>query len=679
MRKAIIPFVLLVCLMLTPSLALFQSSSPVLTVYGASQGSSLVSKDVYGPLIFKDQISSSLLFITIPDGWDVTSLSMNFSDIRAPNTTLRLEEETFKGSNTKIYRAMSFKLPEGQKAYLTSVSLYLLHFPLKAPSLGQTIEVNVSIYNATYDSTHNAPCPDTSLANQVFPFPELTGPVGWKQFVFSSPIELNPQVVGTYDNTYFIVVRNGTMPASEMFQLFWLYAPDNGTTNKDMGYAYNSTDTVDWNPEIYNNGTDDFFVDYCLKVGLSIGSGPDGETPFPTEIGMKVNGTSVENISEGGEGYLNLSQSLNISENIAVLNVSSSWVSPINYGVTVYVYGVNVAGRLYAQNIRSLILLFYSYSYTRDNQSRFLLLLGVIALGAVLTGGYGGRTAYKRWKVPLNALGSLENIMVDHSPSGTLIWAYDFISMEQDVALVSGFMSAVKSFLEEMQKGGLKRLGTEFGTFIREDGKILTVTCVTSDIGLDEELWIRGKLHQFLSEIEERYWKQLEDWKGDISQFKEPFAGTISSLINLEKAREQQIKKITRLRKNRVKLQAKLNKLGSKLEQLKSEYESGELSYESYLIKKIKLEAKLDKVQKDYVYTNLFLSKVPPELAKKTPKAKLKKIENVRKKFLEIKTRINELKDKEAAGTLTSEDLKEKEKLEKELSKLIKKLEELQE
>ncbi|MHA1579161.1 MAG: hypothetical protein ACTSUQ_06000 [Candidatus Freyarchaeota archaeon] len=84
-------------------------------------------------------------------------------------------------------------------------------------------------------------------------------------------------------------------------------------------------------------------------------------------------------------------------------------------------------------------------------------------------------------------------------------------------------------------------------------------------------------------------------------------------------------------------------------------------------------------MQKDYVYANLFLSKVPPELAEeKVSKAKLKKIESIRKRFLEIRTRINELKNKEATGTLTSEDLKEKDRLEKELTKLIKKLEELQ-
>ncbi|MHA1210577.1 MAG: hypothetical protein ACTSRF_15330, partial [Candidatus Freyarchaeota archaeon] len=63
--------------------------------------------------------------------------------------------------------------------------------------------------------------------------------------------------------------------------------------------------------------------------------------------------------------------------------------------------------------------------------------------------------------------------------------------MQQDIALVSGFMTAIKSFLEEMKIGGLKRLGTEFGTFIREESELLTCTCITGEIGLDEELWIR--------------------------------------------------------------------------------------------------------------------------------------------------------------------------------------------
>ncbi len=684
MRKAVLPIILLVCLMIMVScLVLVQSNSSIPIAYGALQSSSLSSKDVYGPLIYKDQVSSSPLFVTIPNGWEVTSLSMSFSGIKAPNTTFTLEEEPFKGYKTNISRAMSFQLPEGQKAYLYGISLYLLHFPLESPPPGKKIKINVSLYNATHNPSLDAPYPDKLLNSTIVYFPVVTGPVGWKEFRFSSSVALGPQEANTYKNTYFVVVRNETMPYKFGFQyrLYWFFAPDNGTENKDKGYAYHYNEiSGSWDLEKYNDSGIEYYVDYCLRVKLSVNNESDyWEVPFPTEIAMSVNGTSVENCSARGEGFLNLSQNLNTSENPLTLNISSRWVSPINYGVTIYVYGVDVASMLYAQTIRNLTAFFYFYNYTKDAHDKFLILLGIIALGAVLTGGYGGRVAYKRRKVPLNALGSLENIMVDHNPSGTLIWAYDFISMEQDLALVSGFMSAVKSFLEEMQKGGLKRLGTEFGTFIREEGKILTATCVTSDIGLDEELWIRGKLHQFLLEVEEKHWEQLEDWKGDVSQFRESFAGTLSSVIDLEKAREQQIKKISRLKKDRVKLQSKLNKLGSKLEQLKSKYESGELSYENYIVKRVKLEAKYDEVQKDYVYANLFLSKVPPELAEeKVSKAKLKKIESIRKRFLEIRTRINELKTKEATGTLTSEDLKEKDRLEKELTKLIKKLEELQ-
>jgi DNA repair exonuclease SbcCD ATPase subunit len=239
-------------------------------------------------------------------------------------------------------------------------------------------------------------------------------------------------------------------------------------------------------------------------------------------------------------------------------------------------------------------------------------------------------------------------------------------------------MSAIKSFLEEMKIGGLKRLSTEFGTFIREESQLLTATCITSDIGLNEELWIRGKLHEFLIKIEQNHYEQLKEWKGDVAQFRESFPAILGSLINLEKVQSLQRQKIEKLARNKDKLQDKVNKYGAKLEELKSRYDSGELDFKKYIVERYRTEAKYDKVQKEYLYAGLFLSRVPALLEAKPLKTKeVEKMEKIQNRFLEIRKEIEELRKKELEGSITSQDLERKESLQKELNTLMEKLDKL--
>ena len=216
---------------------------------------------------------------------------------------------------------------------------------------------------------------------------------------------------------------------------------------------------------------------------------------------------------------------------------------------------------------------------------------------------------------------------------------------------------------------------TEFGTFIREESQLLTTTCITSDIGLNEELWIRGKLHEFLIKIEQSHYEQLRDWKGDVAQFRESFPAILASLINLEKVQSLQRQKIEKLARNKNKLQENVNKYGAKLEELKSKYDSGELDFKKYIVERYRTEAKYDKVQKEYLYAGLFLSRTPASLEAKTMKTKeVEKMEKIQNQFLELRKEIEELRKKELEGSITSQDLERKEKLQKELMTLMGKL-----
>ncbi|MGQ9721309.1 MAG: hypothetical protein ACUVXA_08310 [Candidatus Jordarchaeum sp.] len=634
------------------------------------------SKDVHGPIILQNQISTNPIQIPIPSGWAINSINMSFSNIIAPNTTITMEHEPVKAYELNYTRAMSFQLPENQTAYLWNISIYRLQINQLAIT-----NVNVSLYNSVYNDTTKLPEPGTLLNTSLqIVSGDLT--IGWHKFTLSTPWELNPEANTDprVNNTFFIAIK--IIPFLNDHRIFWFFAPDEGDEAgtepafyEDLGFAYNSTDSgdpVNWNLEKLN----DYTVDYCLKVDVSVNDTVGYyETPLPSEVNMKVNGTVVENVSRG-VGACNLTQNLNISGNFAILNVSTTWVYPegLKFDVTIYLSYVNV----YLIMLTRSLTAFTFYTIIKENQNQLFMLMGFIALGAVIAGGYGGRSAYKRRKIPLNALKSMENILIDHKPTGTMIWSFDFISMQQDVALVSGFITAIKSFLEEMKVGGLKRLGTDFGTFIREESQLLTATCITSDIGLDEELWIRSKLHEFLIKVEQEHWNQLEGWKGDLTPFKESLPSILASLINLEKAQKLQRQKIDKLTKNKDKLQKKVNKYGAKLEELKSRYDSGEIDFKKYIFERYKTEAKYDKVQKDYLYASLFVSRVSPPMEAKPAKPKdVEKMENIQNRFLEIRREIEALRRKELVGSITSQDLERREKLQKELMALIEKLDKL--
>ncbi|MEM3562489.1 MAG: hypothetical protein QXR19_04630 [Candidatus Jordarchaeaceae archaeon] len=305
----------------------------------------------------------------------------------------------------------------------------------------------------------------------------------------------------------------------------------------------------------------------------------------------------------------------------------------------------------------------------------FYLLIGAL-MGSVVVAGVAADRMRRRRLVPLRALASLENIIVDHIATGATLWSFDFLKMEQDVTLVSGFMSAVKSFMGEMQKGGLRKLETELGTFIREDGDFLTATCITCGNTSQEEEWIRRKLRRFLAEAETQHMDLLQDWRGDVQPFRDSLPLILASVIDLDKAEKLLRERISKLQKSKEKLQTELNRLGSQLEDLAKQAEAGKISESKFEAAKAKIEPKYDEVQKEYIHTSLCLSRVPPKLEAKPEVAK--EVEKIQDRFLKIRMEIEGLRRKELDGTITQQDIKHRDKLRKELLKLIEKLDKLQ-
>ncbi|MFB0561364.1 MAG: hypothetical protein ACETWM_09155, partial [Candidatus Lokiarchaeia archaeon] len=311
---------------------------------------------------------------------------------------------------------------------------------------------------------------------------------------------------------------------------------------------------------------------------------------------------------------------------------------------------------------------------TQQSQNFMLYILLGAVIGSVVVAAVATDRVRKRRAVPVKALSSLENIIVDHIATGATLWTFDFLRMEHDVALVSGFMSAVKSFMDEMQKGGLRKLETELGTFIREDGDLLTATGITCGNTPPEENWIRRRLRSFLSVAEQQHWDELQDWRGDLTTFRASFPVILASVIDLDKTEKYQRARVSDMQKDKERLRVELNKLGAQLESLNKQFESGKISETEFEAKKAKVEPDYDRVQKDYIHASLCLSRVPPKLeAKPTPEA-TKEMEKIQERFLKIRMEIEGLRRKELDGTISSKDIKRRDKLQKELVKLIEKL-----
>ncbi|WXG39386.1 MAG: hypothetical protein WED07_00895 [Candidatus Freyarchaeum deiterrae] len=689
MRSRKTQIAIILCLLLLPLIGLTASavlssgSTNYFSIFvssgGNTGGSGLLAKDVTEFSRLSDTHYG--LQWSPPPGWAVSNVNITLSNITAPTYERVIEDYADQAvpliqyNYTNPFQSlilagiMSFNLTPGEPVYFNKLSLLLV----KAP-FNESAYVDIAIYNATYNSSLNWVVPDQPLwtvSNQSL----IGDTLEFKNFsLTASPdqyLVLDPHLNQTYDNanndTYFIVAWQdlSTIPKAS---IYWFYAND--TSHGDNGYAYWASFNIFGqlvgitNRDPYYNDT----FDLCSKLYFNpnnVTAGP----PLPSDVGLEINGTSVNNIGPGSGWW---STSGNLSGNSLFFNVSTDWNSPVSYNATFSVTYQDVALAALTQTFVAMSFLYAN----SDNQSRSNDYLLLFALGSVAVAGAGGYTGNKRRTIPRNALRSLEHIIVDHNSTGVLIWTFDFVSMEQDVALVSGFMSAIKSFLEEMKVGGLKRLSTEFGTFIREESQLLTATCITSDIGLNEELWIRGKLHSFLTQVEQMHRQQLEGWKGDVGQFRESFPSVLGSVIDLDRVNELHKQKVVSLSRKKKELQGELNKYGAQLEEMKANHDSGKLSDEEYTIKRLKTEFKYDQVQKDYIYASLFLSKAPTETAV-TPKA-AQELEEIQKRFMEIRLEIDELRKKEVDGTITQEDRVNNEKLQKELMRLVDRLDKIQ-
>jgi hypothetical protein len=278
---------------------------------------------------------------------------------------------------------------------------------------------------------------------------------------------------------------------------------------------------------------------------------------------------------------------------------------------------------------------------------------------------------------PKIILSNLDNIIVEHKSSGKVIWTYSFLTRGRSVILPPGFIAMIKFFQKEMQKAGLGRFEKSIlGTFIKEDGEHLSVTCISGNRRYAEpaeEKWIYDRMSEFISLIEKELNRESNLSRGNITEsntIKRRLPELLGSIINLQYAENKEQIRFYMLRKRRLRLKEKLETTNKNLKELSERLEKGKIDHPKYEERKKILERSYKDIRTEFMYTILLLSRTPPDPERLIDQHTVEEVELLKKRFYELWLEINEAPKKE---TIVSGEMENKQK-EQELFKLIKTL-----
>ncbi|MEM1723458.1 MAG: hypothetical protein QXK43_06830 [Candidatus Jordarchaeales archaeon] len=312
------------------------------------------------------------------------------------------------------------------------------------------------------------------------------------------------------------------------------------------------------------------------------------------------------------------------------------------------------------------VLAFMAQSAQSVQFSRLLALLGVSA-AVVVAGGVAGGRVYRRWRAPVKALSSIENVLVTHRETGLPLWSFDVLSLDVDATLVSGFVSAVRSFAEEMRLGGFNVLETRIGTFVRAESELLEVVCVAGKVGKLEVEWLRGRLAEFLRLVEAEAGSALRKWEGgDVSEFRDVFRRAFNSVFNYPRLLKLHEARMRGLIKEKSRLMTAIASLEKEAKKAGELLDKRVLSVEEYERRISELSREKETLEQRIASIDDTLSRIRVRELIITGK-----IEEVRARFNEIRSKIEEFRVKEERGELTDKERKKLRALEKELKRLI--------
>ncbi|MFX0133879.1 MAG: hypothetical protein ACFFDN_09555, partial [Candidatus Hodarchaeota archaeon] len=112
----------------------------------------------------------------------------------------------------------------------------------------------------------------------------------------------------------------------------------------------------------------------------------------------------------------------------------------------------------------------------------------------------------------------LFNLMLINSKSGISMYNYNFSEEILDPDLIGGFLTAIRSFGEEVSKkeAAMKKLSYEYFEIELVEGEFTRAALIT--MGFPDELTIK-KLNKFLNKFESKYRVELELFAGNVLVF----------------------------------------------------------------------------------------------------------------------------------------------------------------
>ncbi|MHA1267785.1 MAG: hypothetical protein ACTSRS_21295 [Candidatus Helarchaeota archaeon] len=270
--------------------------------------------------------------ISIPaGGWNQTWADFTIDNITAPNITYVVEDASGSSGLTlnPVY-AQSFQL--NNSCYLNNVTVSI------QPQFGgdnpDGDDILIRVFNATNNGGIPQPygTPSSGYLAGSQQTHELVEGFIYIDFTFNYS-NLFLDISNTYNNTFFIMLsRLGSITPSNILWQEYPDPPGGGSDGVDEGYAYSGSASWSSSP---------ITVDFDLEISIS----PPSATPKPSEVGIKINGIPVTDVSNG-VGSWN-SSSIFTGSNV-LFDVQSNW--PIEFDIKwVTHYEINYIGVVYFQ------------------------------------------------------------------------------------------------------------------------------------------------------------------------------------------------------------------------------------------------------------------------------------------------------------------------------------------
>ncbi|HUX99321.1 MAG TPA: hypothetical protein VMV49_07170, partial [Candidatus Deferrimicrobium sp.] len=266
--------------------------------------------------------------------WGTKSVSMSISNIYAPNVSQVIEDASGGPGQLPLNPLYAESFRVNTSCYLINVTAYIQ--PQGDNPDGDDILVRV--FNATNNGGVAKPGGTPSIGYLHQQTQELTENVIFVYLTFSfSNLFLNTSK--TYDNTFFIsFTRLGAITPSNIQWKLYPDPPSGGNDGADEAQVYGGSASWDASPTA---------IDFDMKVALAPPNATN--TPKPTQIGMKINGTPVLD-NTFGSGLWSSSERYESATGNLLMNVQSNWT--ITYDVNwnaVYNKSIEVTPQFFAQ------------------------------------------------------------------------------------------------------------------------------------------------------------------------------------------------------------------------------------------------------------------------------------------------------------------------------------------